>query len=185
MDRRGLLRALLAAPLAGVSWLAHAQKKGMAMVEELQQNWRTYLAAGVPTPSADEPLKLSKDEWRKRLPAATYNVMREEGTERAGTSPLDREKRDGVFVCAGCDLPVFTSAMKFDSGTGWPSFFTTIPGVFETKTDYLIVFPRTEYHCKRCGGHHGHIFNDGPAPTGLRYCNNGVALKFVPKQGKA
>jgi peptide-methionine (R)-S-oxide reductase len=185
MNRRELLRALLAAPLAGMSWLAYAQKKGMAMVQELQQNWKMYLAAGVPTPSPDEPLKLSKDEWRKRLPAAAFNVMREAGTERAGTSPLDREKREGVFVCAGCDLPVFTSAMKFDSGTGWPSFFTTIPGVFETKKDFLIVFPRTEYHCKRCGGHHGHVFEDGPAPTGLRYCNNGVALKFVPKEGKA
>ena len=185
MSRRELLRALLAVPLAGASWLAHAQKKGMAMVEELQQNWKMYLAAGVATPSPDEPLKLSKDEWRKRLPAAAFNVLREEGTERAGTSPLDREKREGVFVCAGCDLPVYTSAMKFDSGTGWPSFFTTIPGVFETKKDFLIVFPRTEYHCKRCGGHHGHVFEDGPAPTGLRYCNNGVALKFVPKEGKA
>jgi peptide-methionine (R)-S-oxide reductase len=185
MDRRELLRALLAVPLAGASWLAHAQKKGMAMVEELQQNWKTFLAAGVAPPSADEPLKLSKDEWRKRLPPAVYNVMREEGTERAGTSPLDREKRQGVFVCAGCDLPVFTSAMKFDSGTGWPSFFTTIPGAFETKTDYFLIYPRTEYHCRRCGGHHGHIFKDGPAPTGLRYCNNGVALKFVPKEGKA
>jgi peptide-methionine (R)-S-oxide reductase len=157
----------------------------MAMVEELQQNWKTFLAAGVAAPSADEPLQLSKDEWRKRLPPAAYNVMREEGTERAGSSPLDREKRQGVFVCAGCDLPVFTSPMKFDSGTGWPSFFTTIPGVFETKTDYFLIYPRTEYHCKRCGGHHGHIFKDGPAPTGLRYCNNGVALKFVPKEGKA
>lgn len=155
------------------------------MVEELQKNWKMYLAAGVATPSPDEPLKLSKDEWRKRLPAAAYDVLREEGTERAGTSPLDREKREGVFVCAGCELPVFSSAMKFDSGTGWPSFFTTIPGVFETKKDFLIVFPRTEYHCKRCGGHHGHVFEDGPAPTGLRYCNNGVALKFVPKEGKA
>jgi len=185
MDRRGLLKALLAAPLAGMPWLAHAQKKGMAMVEELQQNWKTFLAAGVAVPSADEPLKLSNDEWRKRLSPAAFNVMRQEGTERAGTSPLDREKRDGVFVCAGCDLPVFTSAMKFDSGTGWPSFFTTIPGVFETKTDYLIIYPRTEYHCRRCGGHHGHVFKDGPPPTGLRYCNNGVALKFVPKEGKA
>jgi peptide-methionine (R)-S-oxide reductase len=157
----------------------------MAMVEELQQNWKTFLAAGVAAPSADEPLQLSKDEWRKRLPPAAYNVMREEGTERAGSSPLDREKRQGVFVCAGCDLPVFTSPMKFDSGTGWPSFFTTIPGVFETKTDYFLIYPRTEYHCRRCGGHHGHIFKDGPAPTGLRYCNNGVALKFVPKEGKA
>jgi peptide-methionine (R)-S-oxide reductase len=153
----------------------------MAMVEELQQNWKSFLAAGVATPSPEEPVKLSKDEWRKRLSPAAFNVMREEGTERAGTSPLDREKRAGVFVCAGCDLPVFTSAMKFDSGTGWPSFFTTIPGAFETKTDYFLIYPRTEYHCKRCGGHHGHVFKDGPPPTGLRYCNNGVALKFIPK----
>ena len=185
MDRRGLLRALLAAPLAGASWLAHAQKKGMQMVDELQQNWKTYLATGVATPSASEPVKLSKDEWRKRLSPASYNVLREDGTERAGTSPLDREKRAGVFVCAGCDLPLFTSAMKFDSGTGWPSFFTTIPGMFTEKTDYYLIYPRTEYRCKRCDGHHGHVFKDGPPPTGLRYCNNGVALKFIPKDGKA
>ena len=185
MDRRGLLRALLAAPLAGASWLAHAQKKGMQMVEDLQQNWKTYLATGVATPSASEPVKLSKDEWRKRLAPASYNVLRDDGTERAGTSPLDREKRAGVFVCAGCDLPLFTSAMKFDSGTGWPSFFTTIPSVFTEKTDYYLIYPRTEYRCKRCDGHHGHVFKDGPPPTGLRYCNNGVALKFIPKDGKA
>jgi peptide-methionine (R)-S-oxide reductase len=185
MDRRGLLRALLAAPLAGASWLAQAQTKGMKMVEELQQNWKTYLAAGVATPSASEPVKLSKDEWRKRLSAASYHVLREDGTERAGTSPLDREKRAGVFACAGCDLPLFTSPMKFDSGTGWPSFFTTIPGVFTEKTDYYLIYPRTEYRCKRCDGHHGHVFKDGPQPTGLRYCNNGVALKFIPKDGKA
>ena len=185
MDRRGLLKALLAAPLVGMPWLANAQKKGMAMVEELQRNWKMFLAAGVATPSPEEPLTLSKDEWRKRLPPAAFHVLREEGTERAGTSPLDAEKREGVFACRGCDLPLFTSAMKFDSGTGWPSFFTTIPGAFETKTDYFLIYPRTEYHCKRCGGHHGHVFKDGPPPTGLRYCNNGVALKFIPKAGKA
>jgi peptide-methionine (R)-S-oxide reductase len=185
MDRRGLLRALLAAPLAGASWLALAQRKGLAMVEELQQNWKTFLAAGVATPSAAEQVNLSKDEWRKRLSPAAYNVLREDGTERAGTSPLDREKRAGVFACAGCDLPLFTSAMKFDSGTGWPSFFTTIPGVFTEKTDYYLIYPRTEYRCKRCGGHHGHVFKDGPPPSGLRYCNNGVALKFIAKDGKA
>jgi peptide-methionine (R)-S-oxide reductase len=185
MNRRTLLKALAAAPLAGWAWCAQAQKKGMAMVEELQQNWKTFLAAGVGTPSAAEPVKLSKDEWRKRLSPAAFNVLREDGTERAGTSPLDREKRAGVFVCAGCDLPLFTSAMKFDSGTGWPSFFTTIPGVFTEKTDYYLIYPRTEYRCKRCDGHHGHVFKDGPPPTGLRYCNNGVALKFIPKDAKA
>jgi peptide-methionine (R)-S-oxide reductase len=185
MNRRTLLKALAAAPLAGWAWLAHAQKKGMAMVDELQKNWKTYLATGVTVPAATEPVKLSKDEWRKRLSPAAYNVLREDGTERAGTSPLDREKRAGVFVCAGCELPLFTSAMKFDSGTGWPSFFTTIPDVFTTKTDYYLIYPRTEYRCKRCDGHHGHVFKDGPPPTGLRYCNNGVALKFIPKDAKA
>ncbi|HET9734272.1 MAG TPA: peptide-methionine (R)-S-oxide reductase MsrB [Burkholderiales bacterium] len=185
MNRRTLLKALATAPLAGWSWLAHAQKKGMAMVDELQKNWKTFLPAGAAVPSAAEPVKLSKDEWRKRLSPAAYNVLREDGTERAGTSPLDREKRAGVFVCAGCDLPLFTSAMKFDSGTGWPSFFTTIPDVFTTKTDYYLIYPRTEYRCKRCDGHHGHVFKDGPPPTGLRYCNNGVALKFIPKDAKA
>lgn len=181
MDRRGLLRALLAAPLAGVSWIAYAQKKGMAMVEELQQNWKMFLAAGVATPSPEEPLNLSKDEWRKRLSAAAFKVMREEGTERAGTSPLDREKREGVFVCAGCDLPVYTSAMKFDSGTGWPSFFTHLPHAVGTKRDFKLILPRTEYHCARCGGHQGHVFDDGPKPTGQRWCNNGLALVFVPR----
>ena len=157
----------------------------MKDIEALQQNWKTFLAAGASVPSAAEPLKLSKDEWRKRLPGESYKVLREEGTERAGSSPLDREKRQGVFVCAGCALPVFTSDMKYDSRTGWPSFFTTIPGVFETKKDYFLFSPRIEYHCKRCGGHHGHLFDDGPPPTNQRWCNNGLALKFVPKDGKA
>jgi peptide-methionine (R)-S-oxide reductase len=134
-----------------------------------------------PTPNPKiEPLILSDAEWRKRLTPAQYAVLREEGTERAGTSPLDNEKRKGTFHCAGCDLALFTSDMKFDSGTGWPSFFTTLPGVFGTKRDFKLILPRVEYHCARCGGHHGHVFDDGPKPTGLRYCNNGVALKFVP-----
>ena len=126
-----------------------------------------------------EPLLLSDAQWRQRLTPAQYHVLREEGTERAGTSPLNDEKRKGSYHCAGCDLTLFTSSMKFDSGTGWPSFFTTLPGVFQTKRDFYLVLPRTEYHCARCGGHHGHVFDDGPKPTGLRYCNNGVALKFV------
>ena len=118
-------------------------------------------------------------EWKKRLTQSQYDVLRREGTERAHTSPLNAEKRVGTYHCAGCDLPLFTSAMKFDSGTGWPSFFSTLPGAVATKTDYKHVFPRTEYHCARCEGHHGHVFDDGPAPTGKRFCNNGVALKFV------
>jgi len=127
-----------------------------------------------------EKLTLSDAEWKKRLSPAAYNVLREEGTERAFTSPLNDEKRKGVFHCAGCDLPVYSSEMKFDSGTGWPSFFTHLPGAFEKKTDWKLIYPRTEYHCAKCGGHHGHVFNDGPQPTGQRWCNNGVALVFKP-----
>ena len=124
--------------------------------------------------------ELPDDEWRKRLDPEAYQVLRHEGTEYAGTSPLNEEKRSGTYVCAGCDTPLFKSEMKFNSGTGWPSFFTTLPGVFETSTDHKLLMPRTEYHCARSGGHHGHVFKDGPQPTGLRYCNNGVALKFIP-----
>jgi peptide-methionine (R)-S-oxide reductase len=126
------------------------------------------------------PLQLTDAQWRERLSAPAYDVLRRHGTERAGTSALNDEKRRGTYVCAGCDTPLFSADMKFDSGTGWPSFFTTLPGVFETSRDFKLIWPRTEYHCARCGGHHGHVFEDGPAPTGLRYCNNGVALKFVP-----
>jgi peptide-methionine (R)-S-oxide reductase len=187
MNRRNWLQGIFAAvAAAAVSRTAGAAAAPQSKeIEALQKNWRTLLAAGVSAPSPSDKVKLTDAEWRKRLDKMQYNVLREEGTERAGTSPLNNEKRAGIYACAGCDLPLFTSEMKYDSGTGWPSYFTTIPAVFETKKDFHLIYPRTEYHCARCGGHHGHIFDDGPKPTGLRYCNNGVALKFIPKSAKA
>jgi peptide-methionine (R)-S-oxide reductase len=123
------------------------------------------------------------EEWRKELTPEQYAVLFQEGTERAFTSPLNDEKRPGTFLCAACGLPLFESSTKFDSGTGWPSFFDPIPGHVETKRDFKLIWPRTEYHCARCGGHQGHVFSDGPQPTGQRYCNNGVALRFEPENG--
>lgn len=142
--------------------------------------------AGTQAPSAfaarPDKLNLTDAQWKQRLTPEQYRVLRKEDTERAGSSPLNSEKRKGTYHCAGCDLALFTADMKYDSGTGWPSFFTTLPDVFETKKDWVLLYPRTEYHCARCGGHHGHVFDDGPPPTGKRYCNNGVALKFVAEQ---
>lgn len=119
------------------------------------------------------------EQWRQILSPAQYRVLREAGTERSGSSPLDREKRPGTFVCAGCGLPVFRSQDKFDSGTGWPSFVRPIPRNIGTRPDNSLFATRTEVHCRRCGGHLGHVFDDGPPPTGKRYCMNGVAMRFV------
>jgi peptide-methionine (R)-S-oxide reductase len=126
-------------------------------------------------------LEKSKSEWRKLLAPDEYSVLFEERTEAPFTSPLDREKRPGTYVCAACRLPLFNSKTKFDSGTGWPSFYESLAGRVGTKRDFWLIVPRTEYHCIRCGGHQGHVFGDGPPPTGQRWCNNGVALKFIPE----
>ena len=129
---------------------------------------------------AIEKLQLSDSEWQARLSDEEYYILRKEGTERPGTSVLNFEKRKGIYHCVGCEQPLFSSDMKFDSGTGWPSFFDYLPNALEFKTDFKLVIPRKEYHCSRCGGHHGHVFKDGPEPTGLRYCNNGLVLNFIP-----
>jgi len=127
------------------------------------------------------PLEKPLEDWRALLPADQYAVLFKAGTEPSGSSPLNQEKRAGVFVCAACYLPLFESSSKYESGTGWPSFFAPIADRVGTTRDFKMILPRTEYHCLRCGGHQGHVFKDGPAPTGLRYCNNGVALRFAPE----
>ncbi|QEM80866.1 peptide-methionine (R)-S-oxide reductase MsrB [Halomonas binhaiensis] len=164
MKRRDFLAVL---GLAGVATVAPS-------VVQARPKLNLSPAAGL------ERLDLSDEEWRERLTPEQYEVMRDAGTEPSGSSPLNAEKRDGEYRCAACDLALFTSAMKYDSGTGWPSFFDHVEGHLLTETDYKLIWPRTEYHCARCGSHQGHVFEDGPDPTGLRWCNNGVALKFVP-----
>jgi peptide-methionine (R)-S-oxide reductase len=128
----------------------------------------------------DFEFKLTEAEWRERLTPEAFEVLRNESTEYPGTSPLLEEHRPGIFACAGCDLPLFDAATKYDSRTGWPSFYQPLADAVGESTDYLLGYPRTEVHCRRCGGHLGHVFDDGPEPTGLRYCMNGVSLTFVP-----
>ncbi len=140
-------------------------------------------AADAPGEGKDFPVAMPDEEWRSRLTAEQYHVLRRHGTERAGSSPLDNEYRKGTYFCAGCGAPLFSSDAKFNSGTGWPSFFKPLEGAVETSEDNTLFMRRTEVHCARCGGHLGHVFEDGPPPTGLRYCMNGVALRFEPEAG--
>jgi peptide-methionine (R)-S-oxide reductase len=148
---------------------------------QLFSAWLASATVPMHAVAAAFPLQKSKAEWRKLLAPSAYAVLFEHGTERPGSSLLNAEKRPGTYVCVACNLPLFSSAHKYESGTGWPSFFQALPGALGTSTDLKLIYPRTEYHSSRCGGHHGHVFNDGPKPTGKRYCNNGVVLAFVPE----
>jgi peptide-methionine (R)-S-oxide reductase len=139
---------------------------------------KRFFGGGQAEAAEDYPVKLSEDEWRQKLTPAQFNVLRKHGTERAGTSPLNQEKRDGVFICAGCGQKLFASGTKFESGTGWPSFYAPLEGAVDTTEDRSLFMTRTEVHCSRCGGHLGHVFPDGPRPTGQRYCMNGAAMGF-------
>jgi peptide-methionine (R)-S-oxide reductase len=165
IDRRVFLGAAAAALAAGAACAQRTEPMGKADSSAV--------------PDFDK-WQLSDKEWKARLAPEAYQVLRKEATERPWTSQWNDEKRKGVFTCAGCGLDLFASEKKFDSGTGWPSFFDHLPNALATKQDFKLILPRTEYHCARCGGHQGHVFNDGPSPTGLRYCNNGVALGFRP-----
>jgi peptide-methionine (R)-S-oxide reductase len=171
MDRRGLLMAgaSVAAGLAA-SWAA---------IRFIGRTGERY--SSLKTAESAYEIAHSEAEWRRRLTEAEFLVLRQEQTERPFSSPLNDEKRAGTYHCAGCELAVYSSSHKYDSGTGWPSFFTTIPNVFETQREFAFLIPRTEYHCVRCRGHHGHVFDDGPPPTNERWCNNGVALRFVAR----
>ena len=180
MMRRQLLTLLAAVPFLRSTPVPAAAPPSKTAVDDMRKNWRMLLAKNADIAKNADPVTMSEAAWRQLLTPAAFNVLRQEGTERPFASALNNEKRAGVFVCAGCSLPLFTSQMKFDSGTGWPSFITSIPDAFAQKVDTKIFYERDEYHCVKCGGHHGHVFDDGPPPTGQRWCNNGVALRFIP-----
>ena len=164
---------------------AHFSRRGLiaagaAAVAGGAALWRGNRPADAATPAERFEVNRTPAEWRRILTPQQFAVLRQASTERSGSSPLDKEHRRGVFVCAGCALPLYSSAAKFESGTGWPSFTAPLPNAVRTRSDNTLLFKRTEVHCRRCGGHLGHVFDDGPRPTGKRYCMNGVAMKFRP-----
>jgi peptide-methionine (R)-S-oxide reductase len=155
--------------------------KGMALLPALPLFGHAPLSLAQAIANSVTPLDKPHDDWRALLTPEAYAVLFDEDTEAPGSSPLNKEKRDGTYLCAACYLPLFASQDKYESGTGWPSFTQPIAGHMGTKRDFKLFFPRTEYHCARCGGHQGHVFDDGPKPRGERWCNNGVALRFIPE----
>ncbi|MEL6503895.1 MAG: peptide-methionine (R)-S-oxide reductase MsrB [Pseudomonadota bacterium] len=177
MNRRAFLASTAAAVTGMTAFAMTGHEPAKAAFDPLETateyGWKLV-------PKTIDPIVKTEEEWRKVLSPDAFAVLRKEATERPFTSPLDNEKRAGTFACAGCELPLYRSETKFDSGTGWPSFYEAIKGTVGTKTDYKLFLPRTEVHCIRCKGHQGHIFSDGPAPTGNRHCINGLALKFIP-----
>ena len=186
MKRREILAGIVglsALPLVRSKFQLARAAINSNSIESIQARWRDFLAGSAVVANDASPLNRDAAAWRDELPEDAFGILFKENTERPFSSQLNNEKRQGIFVCRACDLPLFSSEMKYDSGTGWPSFFTNIPDHLATKTDFKLIWPRTEYHCVKCGGHQGHIFKDGPDPTGDRWCNNGLALRFIPTTG--
>jgi peptide-methionine (R)-S-oxide reductase len=185
LNRRKFFSWIPLLTLYGLGIPAGQGKETAANVNEIlkiQKRWRLFSPEHLKLTKASPKISRNKNEWKSLLTQDEYEILFEEQTERPYSSPFNDEQREGLYVCRACNLPLFSSEMKFDSGTGWPSFYTTIPGHLETKADYKLIWPRTEYHCVKCGGHQGHVFDDGPKPTMERWCNNGLSLNFIGHQ---